>query len=341
MDEAHTSGDRAKKRSGVLLVMAAVAVSVAAVSLVVIIVTTRATRSSPSRTAGGTQVVQPETQALDPSFFASGSCIAFRPTSGDRGRTVFLDAGHGGLDPGGVGVTSSGQTIDEADETLPVELDAADLLRAKGFRVVVSRTGNSTVVRLGPADVSGSELSLQGAHNDVAARDVCANDAKASALVGIYFDAGGSPENAGSLTAYDASRPFSSADLRLADLVQLDVLADMNAQGWGIPDDGVLPDTTLGSVSGDPGAGGLAAEADDYDHLILIGPAMAGYFTTPSQMPGAVIEPLYITDPQEGTIADSSAGQKVIAQGIASAVEQFLAPPSKPPTTTPASATRG
>jgi N-acetylmuramoyl-L-alanine amidase len=45
-------------------------------------------------------------------------------------------------------------------------------------------------------------------------------------------------------------------------------------------------------------------------------------------MAGAVIEPLYITDPFEGSIADSSAGQKVIAGGIAAAVETFLRAPS-------------
>jgi N-acetylmuramoyl-L-alanine amidase len=43
-------------------------------------------------------------------------------------------------------------------------------------------------------------------------------------------------------------------------------------------------------------------------------------------MPGAVVEPLYITDPFEGSIADSSQGQSVIAQGIATPVEQYLAP---------------
>jgi hypothetical protein len=43
-------------------------------------------------------------------------------------------------------------------------------------------------------------------------------------------------------------------------------------------------------------------------------------------MPGAVIEPLYLTDPFEGTIADGSEGHMVIARGIATAVEQFLAP---------------
>lgn len=270
----------------------------------------------------------PERVALDPSYFAPGACVAYAPTAGDRGLTVFLDAGHGGIDPGGVGTTTSGATIEEADETLPVELDAMALLRAKGFRVVVSRTGATTVLRLGPGDESGGVLTLQGSHDDVVARDICANDAKADLLVGIYFDAGGSATEAGSVTAYDAARPFAADNLRFATLLQDDVLAAMNAQGWQIPDDGVQNDTALGSYVGDPDAGGIAGEAAAYDHLLLIGPAQPGYFENPSRMPGAVIEPLYLTDPFEGTIAASASGQEVIARGIARAVEQYLAPPA-------------
>jgi len=272
-------------------------------------------------------------QPIDPAVFAAGSCIAFPPTVGNRDATVFLDAGHGGIDPGGVGVTQIGSTVYESQETLPVELDVMALLRAHGFRVVVSQTGDSTVLRLGPGDVSGQLLSYQGVHDEVAARDVCANDAKAKVLVGIYYNAGGSTQNAGSVTAYDAARPFSSANLALADLVQSDVLASMNAHAWSIPNDGVQADSGLGSLSGDPNAGGLAGQATAYDHLMLIGPAMTGFFTTPSEMPGVIIEPLYITDPFEGTVAASTSGQTAIAQGIALAIEQFLAPPPGPSTT--------
>jgi N-acetylmuramoyl-L-alanine amidase len=274
-------------------------------------------------------------QPLDPKKFAAGACVAFGPTNGDRNETVFLDAGHGGIDPGGVGSTEAGKTIYEADETLPVELDAMAILRAKGFRVVVSRTGDSTVLRLAPRDVSGGVLTLQGAHDDVAARDECANDADASVLVGIYFDSSDFSQDAGSLTAYDVDRPFSAENLRLANLLQHDVLAGMNARGWNIPDDGVLPDTDLGSYVGNPAAAGIAGEAAAYDHLMLIGPAMAGFFSTPSKMPGAVTEPLYVSDPFEGSIARSASGQMVIAQEISNAIEQFLRPgPDRPDTPT-------
>jgi N-acetylmuramoyl-L-alanine amidase len=268
--------------------------------------------------------------AIDPSAFSSGACMAYGPTSGNRHLTVFLDAGHGGIDPGGVGTTQAGTTIYEADETLPVELDVMSTLRAEGFRVVVSRTGATSVVKLSPADVSGGVLTLQGAHDDVAARDVCANDAGANLLVGIYYDAGGSAANAGGLTAYDADRPFSSSNVRLANLLQTDVLSAMNAQGWGIPNDGVMPDDALGSFVGDPSSGGIAGEAAAYDHLLLIGPAAPQFFTTPSEMPGSVIEPLYLTDPYEGSIAASTHGQQVIAGGIAQAVEQYFRPVGHP-----------
>jgi N-acetylmuramoyl-L-alanine amidase len=282
--------------------------------------------SGPSADKGpGSVAVDASGVAIDPSAFATGACMVFAPTTGNRHRTVFLDAGHGGIDPGGVGETTTGKAIDEATETLPVELDAMALLRAEGFSVVVSRTRASTVVRLSAADRSEGVLSLQGAHDDVAARDVCANLAKADLLVGIYYDAGATSDDAGSLTAYDADRSFSSANIKLANLLQRNVVADLDKQGWSIPNDGVQPDTELGSFVGDASDGGIAGAAASYDHLLVLGPAESGFFSTPSTMPGAVIEPLYLTDPFEGSIADSSHGQHVIAQGIAAAVVDYFA----------------
>ena len=138
--------------------------------------------------------------------------MSYPPTSGDRHTTVFLDAGHGGLDPGGVGVTESGQQIEESTINLAIELDTVAILRAEGFQVVVSRTENTTVLKLGPGDTDGQLFSLVGAHDDVAARDVCANMAHANLLVGIYMDAGGSPQNAGSVSIYDTDRPFERGE---------------------------------------------------------------------------------------------------------------------------------
>ncbi len=59
-------------------------------------------------------------------------------------------------------------------------------------------------------------------------------------------------------------------------------------------------------------------------------PSMPGYFSTPSRMPGTIVEPLFITDPFEGSIAASTEGRDLIASGIAQAVEQYFGPPSVP-----------
>lgn len=267
---------------------------------------------------------------IDPRYFADGACVSYPPTKGDLRKVVFLDAGHGGLDPGATGTTESGRSITEASLTLPVELDTMALLRAQGYTVVVSRTRDSTVLRLKPEDYSGQLLTLLGSHDDEAARDVCANMAKANILIGIYFDAGYSPANAGIVTGYDPDRPFAADNLRLANLVQNDVLNAMNARGWAIPDEGAQSDAGLGSVAPtDSPDTGLAGEAQNYNHLLLLGPAEPGYFSTPSQMPGVVIEPLFITDPFEADIADSAVGQQVISQGLAQAVDQYFPPPAR------------
>ena len=45
----------------------------------------------------------------------AGACMSFAPTHGRLNKTVFVDAGHGGLDPGVVGTSASGRTVQEKD----------------------------------------------------------------------------------------------------------------------------------------------------------------------------------------------------------------------------------
>ncbi|MGH3171827.1 MAG: N-acetylmuramoyl-L-alanine amidase family protein [Trebonia sp.] len=255
--------------------------------------------------------------SLNPSFFAAGACTEFTPGGGPvRDETVFIDAGHGGVDPGGTGQTSSGSTVTESAINLSVALDTMKVLTSAGYRVVLSRTEQTTVLKLGPADTDGGLLSVTGVEQDLAARDICANDAHANLLLGIYMNAGAADE-AGSVTLYDDARPFSADSAHFADLLQTDVLARLNGQGYDIPDGGVHTDSGYGSTVSEAGV--------SYGHLEELGPAYPqNGFTTPSQMPGALIEPLFLTDPFEASIAASGSGQELIASGVANAVEQDL-----------------
>ena len=146
-----------RRRLGTTLVVAAAAVLVVTI---IAVVANQGTNSSRSILEEGT--------ALDPAYFASGACMAFAPTTGNNGKTVFLDAGHGGIDPGGVGTTEAGQTIYESDLNLSIVLDTMAVLRQRGYRVVVSRTHDTTVLRLGAGDTDEGVLSEIGSHDDVA-----------------------------------------------------------------------------------------------------------------------------------------------------------------------------
>ena len=136
---------------------------------------------------------------------------------------------------------------------------------------------------------------------------------------GIYFDAGGSTYNAGAVTGYDTDRPFTAQNLRLATLVQNDVLGAMNAQGWGIPNLGVTDDSQLGGPALSAAAGRLRAP-------FAPGPGRPGLVLHAEPDARRAIEPLFITDPYEGTQAASRSGQQVIAGGLAQAIEQYFTP---------------
>jgi N-acetylmuramoyl-L-alanine amidase len=256
-------------------------------------------------------------RAIDPARFEAGSCVAFAPAAGaPRRETVFIDAGHGGPDPGAVGTTLTGKSIHEATETLRVALDAMVLLRARGYRVVLSRTTAAAVARPAAGDLSGGVFTGQGVHRDLIARDACANLARAAILIGVYLNASDESSAGGSLTLYDGDRPFWRSNRRLAQLVQQSVLASLKGSGLAVADDGVHPDVGYGSS--------VTSADQAYGHLLILGPAKAGYFSAPSRMPGALIEPLFITNPAQASLADGAAGEQAIARGLAAAVGRYF-----------------
>ena len=63
-----------------------------------------------------------------------------------------------------------------------------------------------------------------------------------------------------------------------------------------------------------------------YGHLVELGPAAPGWVDTPSAMPGALVEPLFLSNPEEAGMAGSAAGQQRIAQALFDGFRAYLGP---------------
>ncbi len=242
----------------------------------------------------------------------SSACIGFGPSVGRSGPTVFIDPGHGGLDPGVVTVVEGRQVL-EKHLTLAIANRLAALLRADGYRVVMSRTGDTSVAKLSANDSIAGALTASAVHRDLITRAACANGAKASVLVSIHFDAFDDSSVGGTETFYDAARPFASKSKRLAAALQSAVVGSVGSQDRGLFTDDQLAAPTL------------TPSGSAYGHLIELGPALKGWVDSPSQMPGALIEPLFLTNPDEAKYASDPAGQQRIAVGIATGLKAYFA----------------
>jgi N-acetylmuramoyl-L-alanine amidase len=247
---------------------------------------------------------------------APGTCLAFGPLQGNRRQTVFVDPGHGGVDAGASGTTSAGMTVYEKNLTLATGLDLLHDLREDGFRVVMSRVDDRLLIRPSPSQVSGGVLTAAGYYDNLKARIACANAAHAEALIAIHFNAIADPSVGGAETLYDNARLFSKENIRLATLVQRSVLAALHADGWDVPDRGIIDDLAAGTPA-------HTARGAAYGHLLELGPAAKGWLDHPSAMPGVLVEPLFLTRPSEADIAASTRGQQAIARGLALAVRLF------------------
>lgn len=249
--------------------------------------------------------------------FAPHACLAYNPTHGDRHATVFVDPGHGGPDPGAIALNPAGGTVDEKTATLGVALDLLTMLRDRGYHVVMARVGDGPVARVTPGAVQAGGYTVQGEHADIAARAHCANEGNAQLLLSIHFNSYDDPSAGGPETLYDPDRPFSAQNLRFARLVQQNIVRGLDSAGLQVTDRGVLSDI-------DQGAAALSSRAASYGHLLELGPASGGWFAHPSNMPGALCEPLFLTNPDEQRVAMSDSGQKAMAMAFANAIDAYF-----------------
>ena len=118
------------------------------------------------------------------------------------GKIIAIDPGHGGTDPGATG----GSGLKEKTVVLNVGLMARDMLIEKGYRVVMTRTGDYRL--------------SENLKEDLKKRAEIANEANADLFVSIHANSFTSPTAHGTETYYHDSLSASSQSAKLANSIQ-------------------------------------------------------------------------------------------------------------------------
>ena len=240
---------------------------------------------------------------------ASGACVTYPALGVSSGKSVFVDAGHGGPDPGVIGAAGGAPLMEKA-VTLGVAKRLTGLLQNDGYRVVMSRNGDSGVAAGLPSD---GNLSVDDIHRDLLARIACANKSGADVLVSVHFNGVDDPNVGGSEAFYDAVRQFAANNHRLAIDLERSITGTIGSADLGVwPDD-----ENVGPALSPAGA--------VYGHLVVLGPPSPGYVDTPSQMPGALVEPLFLSNSADARRAADPRTQQLIAVAIEDGVRAYFA----------------
>ncbi len=134
-----------------------------------------------------------------------------------RGRTIAIDAGHGGSDSGAIGPSF----LKEKDVTLKIALEAARILRGNGARVVMTRYEDVDVY--GPLATDKDELQARV--------DVARRDPSVEIFVSIHCNAFTNPEANGTGTYFHY---HSGRDSMLAQHIQNEMVRATGLRDRGI-----------------------------------------------------------------------------------------------------------
>lgn len=250
------------------------------------------------------------------------------PPGGD-GALVVIDPGHGGAE---VGAAAYG--IVEKDSNLEMGRRVERLLTQAGYRVLLTRHDAGRAV--GDVDGAGQPQGFSAQRRDLQARIDLADAAGAAVFVSLHSNGLNDPSANGVETYYNAARPFSAQNRRLAQAIQGNVVAEMARSGYRVRDRGTLDDACLRAFQGvcfplfvlgpprvttrdevlrrggDPATLGFAPEQD----------AIASRAT---QMPGALAELLFVSNPDDARLLADDGAREALARGVVLGISRFLA----------------
>jgi N-acetylmuramoyl-L-alanine amidase len=240
--------------------------------------------------------------------------------------TVVLDPGHGGDE---VGAANYG--VVEKHSNLDMALRIERILQEQGVRVVLTRREDAR------AATRGTGATFGVTRFDLQARIDTANQADADLFLSIHSNGSPSGDQSGVEVWFDPYREFGETNHVLAQTIQDNVLAELAAYGYNAVDRGIKDDTCFRQRSGrcfplfllgpprTTTREDLLRRGVDPNSLGLE-PGQQAITTRATQMPGALVELLFISNAADAAMLADEGAREAMARGVATALLSMLPP---------------
>lgn len=247
------------------------------------------------------------------------------PANFTRPPIVCLDPGHGGSDRGFTEFFDDGTPqLEEAVLVMQQAWDLEARLKNRGYDVVMTRDTDVAV------NADGKDVNKDGrtaAHDpprsdqnktidEIQARINICNAADADLLVSMHINGYSTEKPRGYETWFTRERPFGDRNAEFATLAYAHLKEQFGKIGYVLPADeerGVLPDSTAD----------VQREHPVFKHFIITGPAIPGV-VTPSAMPGAIVESLFVSNPGDAAVLTSPEGENAIVTAYENAIVEYF-----------------
>ncbi len=244
---------------------------------------------------------------------------------GPRAPIVCLDPGHGGTDRGFTrGSFGSLAMVEEATLVTQQALDLQARLEAHGYTVVMTRT-TDVAPNPGFSDVNGDGKTAADdvpdnrryeTLDDIQARiDIC-NAAHSDLLVSIHINGYTTQKPRGFETWFTRERPFGNRSATFATLAYAHLKEQLRNLGYELSAEeerGVNPDT----------AANVVMEHSLFKHFIITGPDVPGSVKA-SEMPGAIVEALFVSNDGDASVLVSPEGERAIVNAYENAILEYF-----------------
>jgi N-acetylmuramoyl-L-alanine amidase len=224
----------------------------------------------------------------------------------DGRNIVCIDPGHGGEDLGNVRVENGRIALQEKDIVLEHSLMLAERLREKGFEVVLTRE-TDTEVNPSNEDVNGDgTVAPEGGParteqiDDLQARVNICNLAAADLLVSVHYNGAENTFLSGFEVWFNDEREFSGRSEAFATFMHEALQKGFAKAGYEAVDRGI----------------GIE------DHVVT-GPERPGELV-PSEMPGAVIEGLFLSNDEDAAFIRSDIADQTLVGAYEEAITRYF-----------------